>query len=423
MKKILEKIVVSSVFVFLLMCTTLTYAEATVPVYFNSEPVTLSQNPVIQNGTTLVPFKNIFEAFGFSVKWDGNTKTITGYNDNTNIVLQLGNNIAVVNGKEKQMSIAPQVINGNTMVPLRFVAESVGYDVGWNGDNAYVTIGDVDQDLIDIYEYSNSVHLNKSGTILRYADVYIVDGTGYYAGYKEIIGHPYTGYHVYYKGDHSAFNIETTHLDYHLEEIVEWGYQDHTIRSTKNEIFDYLNGISSLSSYSDYINSDDLQATFGKTYDEWLDYRMITDDLSDIAEGYLGYIDGSAFDSRYSRYIDYKFMTSIFAPEPSDDQSDISGMVVTPESSNVEISSEDTVQKEWLSESLLKENYGVKFYWLGENIDFYKGGDKIFVLTGSPSSSFVADKIYTSNEGIRFQYDNGIVFNFDDLVAKGIIEQ
>jgi len=48
------------------------------------------------------------------------------------IVLQIGNRLATVNGKEFRLDVAPYIKNGRTMVPLRFIAESFGASIGYD---------------------------------------------------------------------------------------------------------------------------------------------------------------------------------------------------------------------------------------------------------------------------------------------------
>lgn len=46
----------------------------------------------------------------------------------------------IVNGKQLQPDVAPQVIDGRTMVPIRFVAEALGAKVSWDENNNAVVI-------------------------------------------------------------------------------------------------------------------------------------------------------------------------------------------------------------------------------------------------------------------------------------------
>jgi hypothetical protein len=60
-------------------------------------------------------------------------------------MLQIGNANALVNGNNKlidpqNLKVVPEIINGRTMLPLRFVAESLGADVQWDGTTRTITI-------------------------------------------------------------------------------------------------------------------------------------------------------------------------------------------------------------------------------------------------------------------------------------------
>ena len=82
----------------------------------------------------------IFEAMGASVDWNGETQTVTSVKDSTTISLTLNNNTATVNGKDISLAVPAKLINGSTMVPLRFVSESLGAEVNWDGASKTVTI-------------------------------------------------------------------------------------------------------------------------------------------------------------------------------------------------------------------------------------------------------------------------------------------
>ncbi len=92
-------------------------------------------------GTTLVPLRVITEAFGATVEWQAEDNTITlTYPENT-IVLQAGNTIAKVNGEEVELAVAPEIVGeGVTMVPLRFIAETFGATVDYDGETGRITV-------------------------------------------------------------------------------------------------------------------------------------------------------------------------------------------------------------------------------------------------------------------------------------------
>jgi len=96
--------------------------------------------PVIRDGRTLAPLRAIFEALGASVEWDDATRTITSRRKDRTIILQIDNPTARVNNAPIVLSVPPVVIGGRTMVPVRFIAESLGAVVTWNESTRTVTV-------------------------------------------------------------------------------------------------------------------------------------------------------------------------------------------------------------------------------------------------------------------------------------------
>jgi hypothetical protein len=111
----------------------------------NDETQELTMAPIIQNGRTLVPFGFIGRALGAEVGYTQHpttnlVETVWLELDGVKVELTIGSNIAKVNGEDVTMDVACQIISGNTMVPVRFVSESLGADIGWDGDTETITI-------------------------------------------------------------------------------------------------------------------------------------------------------------------------------------------------------------------------------------------------------------------------------------------
>lgn len=103
--------------------------------------------PIIISGwnRTLVPIRAIVEKLGAAVEWNDKDKIVTIQIDNKLIKLQIGNNIAEVNGKKVSIDdtnplVKPIIMNDRTMVPLRFVAEQIGCTVNWDNASRKITI-------------------------------------------------------------------------------------------------------------------------------------------------------------------------------------------------------------------------------------------------------------------------------------------
>jgi len=106
---------------------------------------TLDSPPVIKNGRTLVPIRAIIEALGGSVGWDGTAKKATVTLGSTSLELWIGKSSATVNGTTTPIDltnakVVPEIINGRTMLPLRFVTENLGCSVVWAAATKTITI-------------------------------------------------------------------------------------------------------------------------------------------------------------------------------------------------------------------------------------------------------------------------------------------
>lgn len=137
----------------------------TVKVFINTEEASLDQPPLIKNGRTLVPLRFISEHLGYKVKWDQKKKVVTivfpkdDYTDYT-VALPIGKRTATrtpssylhnftKDDVETFVSDAPsQVINGRTVVPLRFVGELLDISVKWDSKNRDIYISTLGVNLI-----------------------------------------------------------------------------------------------------------------------------------------------------------------------------------------------------------------------------------------------------------------------------------
>jgi Mg-chelatase subunit ChlD len=114
--------------------------ESKIQVFIEGKMQAYTQAPVNVNGNVLVPFRAIFESLGATVKWDGATQTVTATKEGKTIILKIGSTTAYVNGVPVTLSAAPQLINGSTMVPIRFVSEALGGLVEWSNSSSSVIV-------------------------------------------------------------------------------------------------------------------------------------------------------------------------------------------------------------------------------------------------------------------------------------------
>jgi LysM repeat protein len=106
-------------------------AEQGIKIIIDGKQVNFSQAPMLINGVTYIPIRGVTEVLGGEVWWNSETKTAGINKGNAKIAFVIGDNNARVNGEK--VSMDPSFItNGITMVPLRFIGESLGMTVSWN---------------------------------------------------------------------------------------------------------------------------------------------------------------------------------------------------------------------------------------------------------------------------------------------------
>lgn len=98
------------------------------------------QAPVIVNGSTFTPLRAIFEAMGAKVDYEAATRSVTATKGSKTVKLTLDQSTVYVNGKAIQLEEPARLVNGYTLAPARFVGETFGGIVNWDGASRTVTI-------------------------------------------------------------------------------------------------------------------------------------------------------------------------------------------------------------------------------------------------------------------------------------------
>lgn len=103
--------------------------------------VDLGVAPFIVSGTTMIPLRGLHEQMGAEIAWDGTIDQITiNKKGNETMVMQVEHEPVLIGGRRYSMLIAPRIVNSRTFIPLRFVSEHLGYDVAWDGATQTITI-------------------------------------------------------------------------------------------------------------------------------------------------------------------------------------------------------------------------------------------------------------------------------------------
>jgi uncharacterized repeat protein (TIGR02543 family) len=111
----------------------------------DSARVVLDAPAAIVEDRTLVPLRAVVEHLGGSIDWDAKTRQVTLKARGIAISLTIGKSTALVNGKSlaidpKNSKVVPVLSSSRTMLPLRFVSENLGLQVGWDAKTRTITV-------------------------------------------------------------------------------------------------------------------------------------------------------------------------------------------------------------------------------------------------------------------------------------------
>lgn len=94
-----------------------------------------------KEGYTLVGMRDMFNMLGAEVDWNNVKRCITAKKDDKTVVIYVDTNIAEIDGKKQQIEpVGVEIVEGTTLVPLRFVSEVFGAEVDWSMENQTISI-------------------------------------------------------------------------------------------------------------------------------------------------------------------------------------------------------------------------------------------------------------------------------------------
>jgi len=112
-------------------------------IYVDGVRLPLDVPPTNVDGRLLVPLRPIGQALGCTFVWYAPTRSVIMELDDIKVILQIDNPVAqvIISGVEtaRTLDVPPMIIDGRTLVPLRFIAEIFGVDVAWEAPNAIIT--------------------------------------------------------------------------------------------------------------------------------------------------------------------------------------------------------------------------------------------------------------------------------------------
>lgn len=105
--------------------------------------------PYLKNDRTLVPLRFVSETLGAEVKWEDGWDYCYVVKGDKEIKITFNSADIEVNGEVITYDAPVEVVENRTMVPIRFISEELGYDVKWNQPNQLVIITPADNPWVE----------------------------------------------------------------------------------------------------------------------------------------------------------------------------------------------------------------------------------------------------------------------------------
>lgn len=101
-------------------------------VYYNGTPIGFDTPITVINGRMMIPARAVFEKMGARVAWNAESQSVTVTRDKNNVILTVGNELMISNGKPEKLDVPAQIIDGRTLVPLRAIGDALGAEVAYD---------------------------------------------------------------------------------------------------------------------------------------------------------------------------------------------------------------------------------------------------------------------------------------------------
>ena len=86
--------------------------------------------PYIKDGRTMLPLRYVAEALGFDVEWIGSTRTVVLKQDKMRVEIPVDTDKIIVNGKVYTSDVKPEIKKDRTMLSIANIARALGLQDG-----------------------------------------------------------------------------------------------------------------------------------------------------------------------------------------------------------------------------------------------------------------------------------------------------
>ena len=98
------------------------------------------QPSLMYSDNVMVPVRPVLEHMGGEVHWNPATKKVTANVNGKEIELKIFEPVATVDGKYIDLQNAPVMVEGRTLIPMRFLVDAFGAEVNWSETDKLLSI-------------------------------------------------------------------------------------------------------------------------------------------------------------------------------------------------------------------------------------------------------------------------------------------
>ena len=114
-----------------------------IDIFVDGKEIKMEVLPRIQDGRTLVPARFIFEPLGAEMRWDDENQVASGMLGDHQVDIPIDSTEATVNGETEELDVPAQIFESRTFIPLRFAGEAFGRSVEWDGEARTITVDEM----------------------------------------------------------------------------------------------------------------------------------------------------------------------------------------------------------------------------------------------------------------------------------------
>lgn len=167
--------IVLLVIVFLFVSNPVLAAEKPISIIIDEKIVFTDAPPIIKSNRVLVPVRVVSETLGYEVSWHKEEKTVYITKEDITIKFIIGQKKMWVNGEERALDVTPIIKNGRSYLPIRDVSESISASIVWDGGSRSViiktgkeSVSISSKDPIDVVNEQNISFISNGTPITTY---------------------------------------------------------------------------------------------------------------------------------------------------------------------------------------------------------------------------------------------------------------